>query len=146
MGAALGSGGGPIGMAIGAGVGALIGWLSSGAQESERANQNAIAAAERNYERQNLELAKIEAGKAAEVAAQQVNVAVESLVVKALDRASALMRHEFAVQTLTYLLTTPLVYQTGPKTSAKSGCSCSIREKRCISGRSRLSGIMGIRS
>ena len=43
-------------------------------------------------------------------------------------------------------LTTPLVYQTGPKTSAKSGWSCSMSEKRCISGRSRLSGIMGIRS
>ena len=43
-------------------------------------------------------------------------------------------------------LTTPLVYQTGPKTSAKSGCSCSMREKRSISGRSLASGIMGIKS
>jgi hypothetical protein len=44
------------------------------------------------------------------------------------------------------MLKTPLVYQTGPKTSAKSGCSCSMREKRSISGRSLPSGIMGIRS
>jgi GxxExxY protein len=43
-------------------------------------------------------------------------------------------------------LKTPLVYQTGPKTSAKSGCSCSMREKRSISGRSLPSGIMGIKS
>ncbi len=44
------------------------------------------------------------------------------------------------------LLTTPLICQTGPKTSANSGCSCSMREKRCISGRSLSSGIIGIRS
>ncbi len=43
-------------------------------------------------------------------------------------------------------LTTPLICQTGPKTSANSGCSCSMREKRCISGRSLASGIVGIRS
>ena len=43
-------------------------------------------------------------------------------------------------------LTTPLICQTGPKTSANSGCSCSMREKRCISGRSLASGIIGIRS
>ena len=43
-------------------------------------------------------------------------------------------------------LMTPLIYQTGPKTSANSGCSCSMREKPCINGRSRASGIMGIRS
>ena len=43
-------------------------------------------------------------------------------------------------------LTTPLICQTGPKTSAKIGCSCSMREKPCISGRSLASGIMGIRS
>ena len=43
-------------------------------------------------------------------------------------------------------LKTPLICQTGPKTSAKSGCSCSMWEKRCISGRSLSSGIVGIRS
>ena len=40
----------------------------------------------------------------------------------------------------------PSFYQTGPKTSANSGCSCSMREKRCISGRNLASGIVGIRS
>jgi hypothetical protein len=43
-------------------------------------------------------------------------------------------------------LTTPLIYQIGPKTSAKSGWSCSICEKRCISGCSLVSGMVGIRS
>jgi hypothetical protein len=43
-------------------------------------------------------------------------------------------------------LKTPLFYQTGPKTSANSGCSSSIRDKHCISGRSLVSGIVGIRS
>ena len=45
-----------------------------------------------------------------------------------------------------FLLMTPLICQTGPKTSANSGCSCSVREKRCISGRNLASGIVGIRS
>jgi len=43
-------------------------------------------------------------------------------------------------------LMTPLIYQIGPKTSANSGCSCSMWEKCCISGRSLASGIVGIRS
>ena len=43
-------------------------------------------------------------------------------------------------------LRTPLIYQTGPNTSVKSGCSCSICEKRCISGRSHCSRMVGIRS
>ena len=43
-------------------------------------------------------------------------------------------------------LMTPLICQTGPKTSANSGCSCRVREKRCISGRNLASGIVGIRS
>jgi hypothetical protein len=44
------------------------------------------------------------------------------------------------------VLMTPLKLQTGPKTSAKSGCCCSMREKRRTSGRSLVSGIVGIRS
>ena len=40
----------------------------------------------------------------------------------------------------------PLIYQTGPKTSAKRGCSCSIWEKRCISGPSQSSRMVGSRS
>ncbi len=46
---------------------------------------------------------------------------------------------------ITYLKT-PLIYQTGPKTSAKRGCSCSIWEKRCINGRSQSSRMVGMRS
>jgi len=40
----------------------------------------------------------------------------------------------------------PLICQTGPKTSAKSGCSCSIWEKRWISGLSQSSRMVGRRS
>ena len=40
----------------------------------------------------------------------------------------------------------PSFYQTGPKTSANSGCSCSMREKRCISGPSHCSRMVGMRS
>ena len=43
-------------------------------------------------------------------------------------------------------LKNPLIYQTGPNTSAKSGCSCSIWEKRCISGPSQASRMVGSRS
>ena len=43
-------------------------------------------------------------------------------------------------------LKNPLIYQTGPKTSAKSGWSRSIWEKRCISGPSQSSRIVGSRS
>ena len=43
-------------------------------------------------------------------------------------------------------LRTPLISQTGPKTSVKRGCSFSICEKRCISGPSHSSRMVGIRS
>lgn len=43
-------------------------------------------------------------------------------------------------------LKNPLICQTGPKTSAKSGWSCSIWEKRCISGPSQSSRMVGSRS
>ena len=40
----------------------------------------------------------------------------------------------------------PLIVHTGPNTSAKSGCSCSIWEKRRMSGPSQSSRIVGMRS
>ena len=43
-------------------------------------------------------------------------------------------------------LKNPLICQTGPKPSANSGWSCSIWEKRCISGPSHSSRIVGSRS
>ena len=43
-------------------------------------------------------------------------------------------------------LKNPLICQTGPKTSAKSGWSCSIWEKRCINGPSQSSRMVGSRS
>ena len=47
---------------------------------------------------------------------------------------------------LEFDLKNPLICQTGPKTSAKSGCCCSMWEKRCISGPSQSSRIVGSRS
>jgi hypothetical protein len=43
-------------------------------------------------------------------------------------------------------LRTPLISQTGPNTSVKRGCWCSNCEKRCISGPSHSSRMVGIRS
>ena len=43
-------------------------------------------------------------------------------------------------------LRNPLISHIAPKTSAKRGCSCSMREKRCISGPSQSSDMFGIRS
>ena len=45
-----------------------------------------------------------------------------------------------------FILMTPLIIQTTPKTSVNSGWSRSITEKRCIGGRSLTSGMVGIRS
>ena len=53
--------------------------------------------------------------------------------------------HKFPIFRVADLII-PLICQIGPKTSANSGCSCSVREKRCISGRNLASGIVGIRS
>ena len=43
-------------------------------------------------------------------------------------------------------LTIPSFYQTGPKKYLNTTSSCSMREKRCISGRYLASGIVGTRS
>ena len=49
------------------------------------------------------------------------------------------------IHSLPYLKN-PLICQIGPKTSAKSGWSCSIWEKRCINGPSQSSRMVGSRS
>jgi hypothetical protein len=96
-----------LGTAIGAGVGAIVGglsaWLSSSSQETDKANQLAIAAAQRQDELENLRLASKEAEQSAAVAAKQLEVAKAGLVVTALQRAMALLQHDFAVQNLTFL-------------------------------------------
>jgi hypothetical protein len=50
------------------------------------------------------------------------------------------------LQLLALALKNPLICQIGPKTSAKSGWSCSIWEKRCINGPSQSSRMVGSRS
>ena len=67
-------------------------------------------------------------------------------VLETIESVGCVGEYDSATAERVFALMTPLVYQTGPKTSAKSGWSRSMREKRCISGRSLASGIMGIRS
>ena len=62
-----------------------------------------LEGAQREVEKHNLELAEQEARQAANVAAAQLATAQAGLVVAALQRQAALLRHEFAVQNLNFL-------------------------------------------
>jgi len=59
--------------------------------------------AQRELEKKNLNLAVGEANQAAKVAQAQLGVATEGLVVAGLLRQASILRHEFAVENLTYL-------------------------------------------
>jgi hypothetical protein len=61
------------------------------------------AAAQRDYEKNNLVLAMFEAAQAANVAEKQYRVAKAGFAVSCLQRQAALLRHEFAIQNLQYL-------------------------------------------
>jgi hypothetical protein len=103
VGAAAGAIAGPLGAVVGGvvgGLGALIGGIGS---STAQLAQNHIAAAQRDYELNCLALAKAEAVAAAEVAAAQLKVVRAAVVVASLQRATALLRHEFAVQSLRFL-------------------------------------------
>ena len=63
----------------------------------------ASAAEERALEFKNLRLSEGEAKKSAEVATAQTQAAQAGLVVAAMQRATAILRHEFAVQSLAYM-------------------------------------------
>ena len=103
LGATMGAAVGPLGVAAGAIVGGLIAFVGSQGQETERANQLAIAAAQREAELRNLGLAQTEAAAAAGLATQQRLTAQAKLLVNSLEQAAALMRHEFALQNLRYV-------------------------------------------
>src|SRR5262249_12404556 len=91
--------GGVISGAIsGGGLGAFAGALSGIGGAIQQDAQSAIADAQREFEKKNLELAAAEAEKSAEVAAAQLAVAQAGLVVAGLQRQAALLRHEFALQ------------------------------------------------
>jgi hypothetical protein len=106
-GAAVGSVIPGIGTAIGAAAGAIIGGLaglfSSSGQEKAIATQLAVAAEQREYELFSLRLAAREAAQSAVVASAQLDAARARLMVSAMQRAGALLRHEFAVQSLQFL-------------------------------------------
>jgi Tc toxin complex TcA C-terminal TcB-binding domain/PKD domain len=61
------------------------------------------AAAHRDLEKNNLERASKEAVQSAEIAKTQLAAATSGLVVAGLQRQAALLRHEFAVQNLSFL-------------------------------------------
>jgi hypothetical protein len=65
--------------------------------------QALLADAQRSVEKFNLGLAIAEADKAAEVARSQVAVAQGGLLVAGMQRAAAVLRHEFALQNLAFL-------------------------------------------
>ena len=87
------------------GLGALatgIGDFFTGGAISNR-KQQLLADAQRSLERKNLHLTISEAAQSAEVARRQLAVAQAGLVVSGLQRAAAVLRHEFALQNLAFL-------------------------------------------
>lgn len=92
-------GGGPM-----AAAGALGGFLSSVASLKAQERADTIQAAQRDYEKRSLELAKEEAHAAKLVAEQQEKVALAAVTVANLQRQAALLRHELAVETVAYLM------------------------------------------
>jgi len=102
-GAAIGAVGGPIGMVGGAIIGGALGLLSGGGQVISERAQLATADEQRELEKKNLALAVGEAAQAAVVAQRQLAVARAGLMVAGMQRAAAVLRHEYALQNLTFL-------------------------------------------
>ncbi|WP_065754078.1 PKD domain-containing protein [Bradyrhizobium paxllaeri] len=91
------------GGAVGAFVGAAVGFLSSRSEDQFRRAQVFIESQQRELEKSNLDRANIEAQKALDVVNAQLNVANAAFTVATLQRQTALLRHEFAVETAAYL-------------------------------------------
>src|ERR1043165_2340790 len=102
-GAAIGAAGGPIGMVGGAILGGALGLLSGAGQITAQEAQLEIASEQREFEKKNLELAVGEAEQSAVVAQRQLAVTQAGLVVAGMQRATAVLRHEFALQNLQFL-------------------------------------------
>jgi hypothetical protein len=88
---------------VGAVVGGVAGLLSGGGQAVAQIAQLYIANYQREYEEFSLSLAVGEADQSAVVAQRQRAVAEAGLLVAGLQRAGAVLRHEFALQNLQYL-------------------------------------------
>jgi hypothetical protein len=102
-GAAIGAAGGPIGMLGGAILGGALGFMSGGGGLMSERAQLALANEQREYEKISLGLTAREADQAALVGLRQLAVAESGLVVAGMQRAAAVLRHEFALQNLTWL-------------------------------------------
>lgn len=87
----------------GKGWGAIAGGLSGIGSFMQQHAQLHTADKQRELEKKNLGRAVVEAGKAAEIAKSQFEVAKQGWVVAGLQRQAALLRHEFALQNLQYL-------------------------------------------
>lgn len=102
-----GVGGAALGALAGLGVGSMF--LGGGQVISAFAQQMILmaqleqAAEQRDLEYRSLKLNAQEAHKSAEIAGAQLEVARAGLVVSGLQRTAALLRHEFAVESLTYM-------------------------------------------
>jgi hypothetical protein len=79
-----------------------IGDIFTGGAISNR-KQVLVADAQREVEKKNLELAIAESAQAAVVAQRQLAVARGGLLVAGMQRAAAVLRHEFALQNLVFL-------------------------------------------
>lgn len=87
----------------GAIVGGISGLLSGGGQTISEEAQLEIAGEQRDFEEKSLGLTASEADQAALVAQRQLAVSQSTLLVAGFQRAAAVLRHEAAVQNLTYL-------------------------------------------
>jgi hypothetical protein len=104
VGAALSGIGGMVSGAAGGGVaGAAGGALSAAGGMVSTMAQQQMAHAQRELEQQNLALAIDESVGALGVARSQADVARQGVTVASLDHATALLRHDYAVQNLDYL-------------------------------------------
>lgn len=70
---------------------------------ASRAIDRAIASEQRECEKFNLSLAASEAEQSAVVAQRQLEVAQAGLLVAGMQRAAAVLRHEFALQNLSFI-------------------------------------------
>lgn len=80
----------------------VVGDLFGGGSVS-RTKEKMLAAAQRELEKHNLQLAVQEANQSAVVASAQLEVARAGLLVAGLQKQAALLRHEFALQNLNFL-------------------------------------------
>jgi Tc toxin complex TcA C-terminal TcB-binding domain len=79
----------------------VIDFFTGGA--ASKAIDRKIASLQREYEKLSLALAATEATQSAVVAGRQLGVARQGLVVAGMQRAAAVLRHEFALHNLTFL-------------------------------------------